>query len=50
MTYQKRMVIFFFSLEVDIKLDELSERLEIDLCSLLENGADPYCKGGGVNF
>ena len=37
---------FFFSLEVDIKLDELSERLEIDLCSLLENGADPYCKGG----
>ena len=29
-----------------LKLDELSERLETDPCSLLGNGADPYSKGG----
>ena len=28
------------------ELDELSERLETDPCSLLGNGADPYSKGG----
>ena len=32
--------------EKRLKLDELSERLETDPCSLLGNGADPYCKGG----
>ena len=32
--------------EKRLKLHELSERLETDLCSLLGNGADPYSKGG----
>ena len=32
--------------EKRLKLDEPSQRLEIGLCSLSENGADPYFKGG----
>ena len=42
----QKNVELFFPLEADVKLDEPSKLLEIDLCSLSESGADPCSKRG----